>query len=115
VYQIVFPNFLRVCPHPVSFAALRHLASVVLPVNKSWDSYLANAEATYHRLSDAVQGRLVKLAEKALEIKDDAEKWGTDPWMKQLDWSGQEIKMVKGKKKGDPPRPAARQKKPGMP
>ncbi|KAL2131258.1 hypothetical protein VTI74DRAFT_5330 [Chaetomium olivicolor] len=115
IYQIVFPNFLRVCPHPVSFAALRHLSSVILPVNKSWDSYLANAEATYHKLSDAVQERLVSLTEKALEIKDDPEKWGNDPWMKQLDWSGQEIKMVKGKKKGDPPRPAARQKKPGMP
>ncbi|KAL2257889.1 hypothetical protein VTK26DRAFT_9006 [Humicola hyalothermophila] len=115
VYQIVFPNFLRVCPHPVSFAALRHIASVILPVDKSWDSYIANAEATYHRLSDAVQERLISLTEKALEIKDDAEKWSTDPWMKQLDWSGQEIKMVKGKRKGDPPRPAARQKLPGMP
>lgn len=115
VYQIVFPSFLRTCPHPVSFAALRHLSSVILPVNKSWDSYLANAEATYHRLSHDVQERLVSLAEKALEIKDDAEKWSTDPWMQQLDWSGQEIKMVKGKKKGDPPRPAARQKKPGTP
>ncbi|AEO68907.1 6b24ffb5-f1ef-44ac-b9ce-b267213b625d [Thermothielavioides terrestris] len=115
VYQIVFPNFLRVCPHPVSFAALRHLSSVILPVDKSWDSYLANAEATYHKLSDAVQDRLIALTEKALEIKDDREKWANDPWMSQLDWSGQEIKMVKGKKKGDPPRPAARQKKPGMP
>ncbi|KAK4239841.1 DNA polymerase family A-domain-containing protein [Achaetomium macrosporum] len=115
VYQIVFPNFLRVCPHPVSFAALRHLSSVILPVNKSWDSYLANAEATFHKLSDAVQARLVSLAEKALEIKDDPEKWRNDPWMKQLDWSGQEIKMVKGKKKGEPPRQAARQKKPGKP
>ncbi|KAG7290887.1 DNA-directed DNA polymerase gamma mip1 [Staphylotrichum longicolle] len=115
VYQIVFPNFLRVCPHPVSFAALRHLSSVILPVDKSWDSYLANAEATYHKLSDAVQERLVLLTEKALEIKDDPEKWQNDPWMMQLDWSGQEIKMVKGKKKNDPPRPAARQKKPGMP
>ncbi|KAK5664010.1 hypothetical protein OQA88_224 [Cercophora sp. LCS_1] len=115
VFQIVFPNFLRVCPHPVSFAALRHLASVILPVNKSWDSYVANSEATYHKLSDAVQERLVSLAQKALEIKDDAGKWGNDPWMQQLDWSGQEIKMVKGKRKNDPPRPAARQKMPGMP
>ncbi|KAK3902054.1 DNA polymerase family A-domain-containing protein [Staphylotrichum tortipilum] len=115
IYQIVFPNFLRVCPHPVSFAALRHLSSVILPVDKSWDSYIANAEATYHRLSDAVQERLILLAEKALEIKDDPDKWRNDPWMQQLDWSGQEIKMVKGKKKDDPPRPAARQKKPGMP
>jgi DNA polymerase gamma 1 len=115
VYQVVFPNFLRVCPHPVSFAALRHLSSVILPVNKSWDAYIKNAEATYHKLSDAVQERLILLTEKALEIKDDPDKWTNDPWMKQLDWSGQEIKMVKGKKKGDPPRPSARQKKPGMP
>ncbi|OAA38545.1 DNA polymerase gamma [Metarhizium rileyi] len=115
VYQVVFPNFLQVCPHPVSFAALRHLASVILPVNKSWDTYISNAEATYHKLSDAVQGRLVGLAEKALEIKSDRDKWQKDPWMQQLDWSGQEVRMVKGKRKNDPPRPAARQKKPGMP
>ncbi|KAM7222468.1 DNA polymerase gamma, mitochondrial [Rhypophila decipiens] len=115
VYQIVFPNFLEVCPHPVSFAALRHLSSVILPVNKSWDAYIANSEATYHRLSDAVQERLVSLTNKALEVKDDPEKYSNDPWMQQLDWSGQEIRMVKGKKKNDPPRPAARQKMPGMP
>lgn len=115
VYQKVFPNFLEVCPHPVSFAALRHLSSVILPVDKSWDAYIANAEATYQRLSDGVKERLVGLAEKALEVKDDPEKWGNDPWLKQLDWSGQEIRMAKGKKKGDPPRPALRQKMPGMP
>ncbi|KAI2462999.1 DNA polymerase family A [Annulohypoxylon bovei var. microspora] len=115
VYGIVFPNFLGVCPHPVSFAALRHLSSVILPVDKSWDEYFDNAEATYDRLSNDVQERLVSLAEKALEIKEDADKWSNDPWLKQLDWSGQAIRMVKGKKKDDPPRPAARQKKPGMP
>lgn len=115
IYQIIFPNFLDVCPHPVSFAALRHLASVILPVNKSWNKYIEKAEATYHRLSDAVQERLVALTDKALEVKDQPDVWQNDPWMRQLDWSGQEIRMVKGKKKGDPPRPAARQKKPGMP
>lgn len=115
IYQIVFPNFLDVCPHPVSFAALRHVSSVILPVNKSWDAYLANSEATYHTLSDAVQERLVALTEKALAIKDNPELWENDPWMRQLDWSGQEIRMVKGKKKNDPPRPAARQKMPGKP
>ncbi|KAH9883709.1 DNA polymerase gamma [Xylariomycetidae sp. FL2044] len=115
VYKIIFPRFLEVCPHPVSFAALRHLSSVILPVDRSWDAYVANAEATYHKLSDAVQERLIGLTTKALEIKDDAKKWTKDPWLRQLDWSGQEIKMVKGKKKDDPPRPAARQKKPGMP
>ncbi|KAK8124776.1 DNA polymerase family A [Apiospora kogelbergensis] len=115
VYKIVFPNFLETCPHPVSFAALRHLASVILPVDQSWETYKTNADDTYHKLSNAVQERLIDLMEKAAATKDDAEKWGNDPWLKQLDWSGQEVRMVKGKKKDDPPRPAARQKKPGMP
>lgn len=115
VYSIVFPNFLKTCPHPVSFAALRHLSTVILPVNDSWDAYVANAEATYHKLSDAVQDRLLLLTENALEIKDDPEQWRNDPWLKQLDWSGQEIKMTKARRKGDEPRPAKNQKMPGMP
>ncbi|KAG5979874.1 DNA-directed DNA polymerase gamma mip1 [Claviceps digitariae] len=115
IYQKVFPNFLETCPHPVSFAALRHIASVILPVNRSWDAYIANTEKLYHQLSEDVQKRLVSLANEALTIKDDADKWKNDPWMKQLDWSGQEIRMVKGKRKGDAPRPAASQKKPGSP
>lgn len=115
VYQKVFPLFLETCPHPVSFAALRFLASVILPVNETWDAYIANAEATYRKLEIAVRERLVNLAERAAEVKEKPEMFENDPWLSQLDWSGQEVRMVKGKKKGDPPRPAARQKKPGMP
>ncbi|KAL2860705.1 DNA-directed DNA polymerase gamma MIP1 [Aspergillus lucknowensis] len=115
VYKKVFPNFLEVCPHPVSFGALRHLSSVILPVNQTWKEYLDNAESTYHQRLDDVQRRLVELCDEALAVKDAPEKYSNDPWLRQLDWSGQEVKMVKGKKKGDPARPAARQKKPGMP
>ncbi|KAL4795961.1 DNA polymerase family A-domain-containing protein [Aspergillus venezuelensis] len=115
VYKKVFPNFLETCPHPVSFGALRHLSSVILPVNHTWKEYLDSAESTYHQRLGDVQRRLVELCDEALSAKDDPEKYTNDPWLRQLDWSGQEIKMVKGKKKGDPPRPAARQKKPGMP
>jgi DNA polymerase gamma 1 len=115
VYRKVLPSFLETCPHPVSFGALRFLSQEILPVNQTWDAYISNAEATYQKLSSDVQQRLVDLAEKALEFKADPEKYANDPWLGQLDWSGQEIKMVKGKKKNDPPRPAARQKKPGMP
>ena len=115
VYKKVFPLFTEICPHPVSFAALRHLSSEILPVNKSWEEYVTSAEATYRKLVDGVTERLVSLAEKALEMKDEEGVYSSDPWLRQLDWSGQTIKMVKGKKKHDPPRPAARQKKPGMP
>ncbi|KAL4887392.1 DNA polymerase family A-domain-containing protein [Aspergillus karnatakaensis] len=115
VYKKVFPNFLEVSPHPVSFGALRHLSSVILPVNETWKEYLDKAESTYQKRLEDVHRRLVDLCNEALSVKDDPETYTNDPWLRQLDWSGQEIKMVKGKKKGDPPRPAARQKKPGMP
>lgn len=115
VYRKVFPNFLETCPHPVSFGALRHLSSVILPVNQSWQEYITNAEETYHKRLDDVQRKLVELCNEALKVKEQPEIYQNDPWLRQLDWSGQEVKMVKGKKKGDPPRPAARQKKPGMP
>ncbi|CAK3862900.1 DNA polymerase gamma [Lecanosticta acicola] len=115
VYKKVFPLFVETCPHPVSFAALRHMATEILPVDQKWKSYIANAEATYHRLSSGVTERLEDLAEKALKRRSDPEMYQNDPWLRQLDWTGQEVRMVKGRKKGDPPRPAARQKKPGMP
>jgi DNA polymerase gamma 1 len=115
VYRKVFPHFLETCPHPVSFAALRHLSAEILPVDRSWDAYIANAEATYHQLSNDVTQRLVSLAEKLLDDKEKPDVYENDPWLSQLDWSGQEIRMVKGKRKNDPPRPAARQKLPGMP
>ncbi|OOQ89442.1 DNA polymerase gamma, mitochondrial [Penicillium brasilianum] len=115
VFRKVFPNFLETCPHPVSFGALRHLSSVILPVNQTWQEYLTQAEETYHKRLDEVQRKLLELCDGALKMKAQPDLYTTDPWLQQLDWSGQEIKMVKGKKKGDPPRPAARQKKPGMP
>ncbi|GAB7363934.1 hypothetical protein MBLNU230_g4496t1 [Neophaeotheca triangularis] len=115
VYKKVFPLFLETCPHPVSFAALRHLSSEILPVNQKWQEYIQSAEETYQRLSSAVTARLVDLAERALEHKDEPQIYLNDPWLSQLDWSGQEVRMIKAKKKSDPPRPAARQKKPGMP
>jgi len=114
VYRKVLPEFLRVCPHPVSFAALRHLSSVILPVNRSWGRYIKDAEEAYQRISEGVKRRLVELAELALETKDKPEVYENDEWLRQLDWTGQEVKYLKLKKGETVPRPA-KQKMPGMP
>jgi DNA polymerase gamma 1 len=115
VYTKVFPNFLEVCPHPVSFGALRHLSTVVLPVDHTWQEYLDNAESTYKQRLKDVEDRLLKLSEQALEVKETPSEYENDPWLSQLDWAGQEIRYKKQKKKDEPPQPVARQKKPGMP
>ncbi|KAK4232051.1 DNA polymerase gamma [Podospora fimiseda] len=115
VYQMVLPNFLDTCPHPVSFAALRHLASVILPVNKKWDAYIANAEATYNNLAKGIKDRLIALAKKAREVKKEPEKYNADPWLKQLDWSIQETRYKKKKKPDDTLVECKNQKLPGEP
>lgn len=115
VYRKVFPNFLETCPHPVSFGALRHLSSVILPVNETWQQYLDNAEGTFNQRLEDVERRLNDLANAALSLKEKPDEYTKDPWLNQLDWSGQEIKYRKVKKKGEAPVPVARQKKPGMP
>lgn len=115
VYRAVLPAFLDVCPHPVSFAAMLRLSSVFLPVDRSWEKYIETAESTYLKLSTDVQIRLKTLAEKALDVKEDPDKWAHDPWLSQLDWSGQEVRMLKPKRPGDISRPVKNQKKPGMP
>lgn len=115
VYKKVLPLFLDVCPHPVSFAALRHLSSVILPVNRSWETYIENAEATYLELSTGIEKRLILLAEGAVGQRGQPEIYKDDQWLRQLDWSGQEIRMIKGKRKNDPLQKSTRQKHPGMP
>ncbi|OPB45177.1 DNA polymerase gamma, the mitochondrial replicativeDNA polymerase [Trichoderma guizhouense] len=115
VYQIVLPSFLNVCPHPVSFAALRHLSSVILPVNETWEQYIANADALYNNLLESVQKRLEDLAEKAKELKNSPEIWGKDPWMMQLDWTKSEKRLVKSKDNPGKKVPDKRQKKAGEP
>lgn len=114
VYKKVFPVFLETCPHPVTFAALRHLSSVILPINESWQQYLKDAEDTYTSRLETVKARLLELCESALSLKDQPEIYEKDPWLRQLDWSDQEIRMTKGTPKC-PPRPVAHQRLPGKP
>lgn len=114
VYKKVLPGFLGVCPHPVSFGALRHIAATILPVNRTWETYIDSAEDIYQRLSAGVQEALVKLAQEAMELKDQPDVYNADPWLQQFDWSVQELKMTKTKA-GEPERPSSRQKMPGMP
>lgn len=110
VYKKVFPGFLDACPHPVSFGALRHLSASVLPVNRTWETYIDSAEKTYQSLSGRVQKALVKLAQEAMELKDQPDVYNADPWLRQLDWSIQEFRITKPKAS-----PSLRQKMFGMP
>ncbi|RVD88516.1 uncharacterized protein DFL_002698 [Arthrobotrys flagrans] len=68
VYKKVLPRFLETCPHPVSFSALRHMGSLLLPVNRSWSNYVANSEAIYNGLVTKVKSHLESLTEQAAAL-----------------------------------------------
>lgn len=114
VFQKVLPDFVRVCPHPVSFGALRHIASVFVPINERWQQYLDRSKATYDKLEHEVQQQLKALVEEAVKLKD-GDEWKKDPWLSQLDWTIAPIKYKKPKNKNDKPEPYKRQKLPGYP
>lgn len=85
VYTKVWPLFLRVCPHPVSFGALRHLMSVFLPINSKWDSFLQAAEEKYNLAQSEIYDKLTTLANEA--VTQPLDKVSSDPWLSQLDWT----------------------------
>ena len=86
VFAKVLPLFLKQCPHSVSFAGMSLMGNSFLPVNESWDAYVANAEATYRASEAAVLTALRELAVSARDFYPTGE-WKQDPWLAQLDWS----------------------------
>lgn len=95
VYSKVFPDYLKSCPSPVSFAGIMTMGSSFLTVNHTWKEYLENAERIYKELDEKVKQRLLSLAEESKKMMAD-ESWRKDVWLSQLDWSPK----VAGKSRG---------------
>ncbi|CCH45279.1 DNA polymerase gamma 1 [Wickerhamomyces ciferrii] len=95
IYTQVLPEFLKVCPHPVSFAALRFMGAGILTTNKDWEKYLKAAETLYQEAKAKVHQHLVSLVNKALKLKDKPKVIEKDPWLSQLDWTIYEQKFRK--------------------
>lgn len=104
VIKHLFPRYETKIPHPISFAALRHMGTLFLPTTKKWNEYVETAERIYQenreQVSDILKSRAEELIQFAVE-QDDSLKpdWENDPWLKQLDWT---IKEARLKKDGTP-------------
>ncbi|EPX72066.1 DNA polymerase [Schizosaccharomyces octosporus yFS286] len=87
VYKRILPQFLEVCPHPTTFAAMLLMSTSFLPVNNSWKRYINNAEKCYKSMSNVVVEKLSYYAEKTKDFLGDEIAISGDPWLRQLDWS----------------------------
>ena len=62
MFREVWPEFLQRFPHPVTFAGMLEMGSAYLPVEQSWDNYVADADNAFEDLENEVKKSLMKLA-----------------------------------------------------
>ncbi|KAI5964481.1 MIP1 [Candida theae] len=104
VSKKLLPDFFAKVPHPVSFAALKHLGSLILPTSTKWKRYIESAEACYDANRAEVNDTLKKLAFDLIQFieKKDPKlrpEYESDPWLSQLNW---DLKKGRFKKDGTP-------------
>ncbi|GAV29744.1 hypothetical protein PMKS-003246 [Pichia membranifaciens] len=113
VLHKVYPMFRKVVPHPVSFAALKHINSSFLPTSTDWEDYIHRCEDMYQASRVEVEEKIHSICEETVQLKENADDaqppWADNPWLSQLDWT---IKPVKMTKAGEPYK---NQKLPGYP
>lgn len=109
VSKKLFPIFLSRVPHPVSFAALRHLGNLILPTSTKWLKYIESADTCFQKNRDEVISTLEKRANELVQFvvqknSDLIPKYEQDPWLSQLNWT---LKQAKLKKDGTLPKKVA--------
>lgn len=113
VMNTVFPLFREKIPHPVSFAALRHINTSFLPTCSDWEDYIHRCEKMYQKSKVEIESKVHEICQEVVDLRKDADletpPWENDPWLSQLDWT---IKPIRLTKSGVPYK---NQKMPGYP
>lgn len=105
VFDQVFPAFLKKCPHPVSFAALKPIGNSILPVRyNKWNNYVEKCENVYQMSMNEIEQKIIDVIEDLVKLREKPEDEliehvSKDPWLRQLDWT---IKPVRITKQGKP-------------
>nr|CAG8485152.1 9930_t:CDS:2 [Entrophospora candida] len=88
IYCKVLPQFLDVCPHPVSFAGMLQMGNMFLTTSNDWNDYINKAETMFQKKCKDLHDSLTSLAEDTLkEGTSNPEKIKDDFFLKQLDWA----------------------------
>lgn len=113
VFRKVYPKFKTVVPHPVSFAALRHITTSFLPTTSEWNEYIQRCEVMYQESKNQVEEKVHAICNEVIKLRlkkdEKPNPWENDQWLSQLDWT---IKPLKLTKSGEPYKS---QKLPGYP
>ncbi|XP_064484440.1 DNA polymerase subunit gamma-1-like [Ornithodoros turicata] len=94
----LLPLYLERFPHPVSFAGMLEMLTAYLPVNQNWERYLRDADAVYEDFQQELKQTLSSIANSTCALLND-EAYKKDPWLWDLDWSVQNMRVKKNSAK----------------
>jgi len=92
----LFPEYLSRFPHPVTLAGVLEMSTAFLPVNRNWQRYLRDCEDAYGDVEKDLTHRLKREADRSCHLLEN-DLYKKDPWLWDLDWSLQPLKMKKAK------------------
>nr|CAG4649930.1 EOG090X00SQ [Sida crystallina] len=98
VLSALTPEFFSRFPHPVTFAGMLEMSTSFLPINGNWARFISNAEDTYAELESEMTRSLKREADAACHLMG-KKAYAQDPWLWDLDWSVQSLKIKKTVKK----------------
>ncbi|XP_062606201.1 DNA polymerase subunit gamma-1-like, partial [Saccostrea cucullata] len=98
VFRKVWPQFLERFPNPVTLSGMMEMGTAYLPINQNWERYINQSDAVYDDLQNELSRLLQKLANEACELLHD-NRYEDDLWLWDLDWTVNEYKLNKPKKK----------------
>lgn len=90
----LLPLYFERFPHPVSFAGMLEMSTAYLPVNRNWERYLKEADSIYEDYQQELKQMLTSIANGACRLLH-GEAYKKDPWLWDLDWTIQSIRIKK--------------------
>ncbi|PVU92119.1 hypothetical protein BB561_004020 [Smittium simulii] len=95
LFQTLFKNFVKQCPHPASFAGMLLMSSSFLTVvPDKWNKFIDSAEAHVESLRYNLEKKLLEIARQQSNIENPQD----NPWLNKLDWNKSYITIKKKKK-----------------
>ncbi|KAJ3395210.1 DNA-directed DNA polymerase gamma mip1 [Lobulomyces angularis] len=89
LYRELFPLYRKKCPSDVTFFGMLEMSTGFLPVTEDWEKFIKKADKIVENYNNVIEQNLTSSVEKALTFQED-ERWKSDPWLKNLDWTVKE-------------------------
>uniref|UniRef100_A0A1I8EM99 DNA-directed DNA polymerase n=1 Tax=Wuchereria bancrofti TaxID=6293 RepID=A0A1I8EM99_WUCBA len=88
LYQVLYPEFTKRFPHPVTWQGMLEIGNVYLPVTKNWRKFFDSNETRANNQNKIAAIGVVYTARELVEkLEKPIQSYKNDPWMWSVDWS----------------------------